>query len=54
MDVSKFKYDHLPLDKDVTKVLEPIYTDLSSRELLGTLLQSTLQSQYLTMIFMLF
>ena len=34
MDVSKFKHDYLPLDKDVTKALEPIYTDLSSRELL--------------------
>ena len=34
MDVSKFKHDHLPLDKDVTKALEPIYTDSSSRELL--------------------
>ena len=33
MDVSKFKHDYLPLDKDVTKALEPIYTDLSSREL---------------------
>ena len=32
MDVSKFKHDYLPLDKDVTKALEPIYTDLSSRE----------------------
>ena len=34
MDVSKFKHDYLLLDKDVTKALEPIYTDLSSRELL--------------------
>ena len=34
MDVSKFKHDYLPLDKDVTKALKPIYTDLSSRELL--------------------
>ena len=34
MDVSKFKHDYLPLDKDVTKALEPIYTDLSSMELL--------------------
>ena len=34
MDVSKFKHDYLPLDKNVTKALEPIYTDLSSRELL--------------------
>ena len=34
MDVSKFKHDYLPLDEDVTKALEPIYTDLSSRELL--------------------
>jgi len=34
MDVSKFKHDYLPLDNDVTKALEPIYTDLSSRELL--------------------
>ena len=25
MDVSKFKHDYLPLDKDVTKALEPIY-----------------------------
>ena len=33
MDVSKFKYDYLPLDKDVTKDLESIYTNLSSREL---------------------
>ena len=34
MDVSKLKHDYLTLDKDVTKALEPIYTDLSSRELL--------------------
>lgn len=34
MDVSKFKHDYLPLDKDVTKALQPIYTDLSSRKLL--------------------
>ena len=34
MDVSKFKHDYLPLDKDVTKVFEPIYTELRSRELL--------------------
>ena len=34
MDVSKFKYDYLPLDNDVTKALDPIYTDLSLRELL--------------------
>ena len=34
MGVSKFKHDYLPLDKDVTKALEPIYTNLSSRELL--------------------
>ena len=34
MDVSKFEHDYLPLDEDVTKALEPIYTDLSSRELL--------------------
>ena len=34
MDLSKFKHDYLPLDKDVTKALEPIYTDLSSKELL--------------------
>ena len=35
MDVSKFKHDdYRPLDKDVTKALESIYTDLSSRELL--------------------
>ena len=34
MDVSKFKHDYLILDKDVTKALKPIYTDLSSRELL--------------------
>ena len=34
MDVSKFKHDYLPLDQDVTKALELIYTDLSSRELL--------------------
>ena len=34
MDVSKFKHDYLPLDKDVTKALETIYTDLSSREFL--------------------
>ena len=34
MDASKFKHDYLPLDKDVTKALEPIYTDFSSRELL--------------------
>ena len=34
MDVSKFKHDYLSLEKDVTKALEPIYTDLSSRELL--------------------
>ena len=30
MDVSEFKHDYLPLDK----AFEPIYTDLSSRELL--------------------
>ena len=34
MDVSKFKHDYLPLDEDATKALEPIYTDLSLRELL--------------------
>ena len=34
MDVSKFKHDYLPLHKDVSKTLVPIYTDLSSRELL--------------------
>ena len=34
MDVSKFKHDYLPLDTDVTKGSEPIYTDLSSTELL--------------------
>ena len=34
MDVSKFKHDYLPLDKNVTEALEPIYTDFSSRELL--------------------
>ena len=34
MDVSKFKHSYLPLDKVVTKALEPIYTDLCSRELL--------------------
>ena len=34
MDVSKFKHDYLPLDKDVTKALELIYTDSSLRELL--------------------
>ena len=34
MDVSKFKHDYLSLDKDITKALEPIYTDWSSRELL--------------------
>ena len=34
MDVSKFKHDYLPLDEDVTEALEPIYIDLSSRELL--------------------
>ena len=34
MDVSKLKHDYLPLDKVFTKALEPIYTDLSSRELL--------------------
>ena len=34
LDVSKFKHDYLPLDKDVPKALEPIYTDFNSRELL--------------------
>jgi len=34
INVSKFKHDYLPLDNDVTKALEPFYTDLSSRELL--------------------
>ena len=34
IDVLNFKHDYLPLDKDVKKALEPIYTDLSSRELL--------------------
>ena len=34
LDVSKFKHDYLPLDNEVTKALKPIYTDLSSRELL--------------------
>ena len=34
MEVSKFKHDYLPLVKDVMKALEPIYIDLSSRELL--------------------
>ena len=32
IDVTKFKLDYLPLDKDITKALEPIYIDLSSRE----------------------
>ena len=34
IDVSKFKHDYLPLDKDVAKAWKPIYTDLSSRKLL--------------------
>ena len=33
-NVSKIKHDYLPLDKDVTKASEPIYTDSSWRELL--------------------
>ena len=33
MDLSKLmiENDYLPLDKDITKALEPIFTDLSSR-----------------------
>ena len=34
MDVSKFKHDYLPLEKDVTKASDHIYTDLSLREFL--------------------
>ena len=34
LDLAKFKHDYLPLHKDVTKALEPIYTDLSSKQLL--------------------
>ena len=34
MDMLKFKHGYLPLDPQVAQALEPIYTDLSRKDLL--------------------
>ena len=44
MDVSRFKHNYLSLDKDVTKALESICTDLSSRKLLERYKRGTTQN----------
>jgi len=46
LDFTKFKHDYHPLDPKVKEVLEPIYVDLTRRELLDRIIHKIIMKYY--------